>query len=153
MTTPPEPTTNAQPAPTPDHGPSVLEAVANLIFDTYGCGCDRHGSNGVAANCARWRRTRATLVATALSNAGFLDDIATCVMAHQEPFDFAQCETHDTTFALGDACKFQGRRMWEVFADEADEQRGLKVRAEMELENLRWEAAQAVSGARTPDGP
>ena len=61
-----------------------------------------------------------------------------CQMFHEEPFDFAWCETHDTTFALGDACKFQGREMWEVYAEEAQEQRGLKVRAEMRVEYLEF---------------
>lgn len=61
----------------------------------------------------------------------------TCDMKHQPPMDFAFCETHDTTFALGDRCKFYGREMWEVFAEEANEQRGFKVRAEMERDRLR----------------
>lgn len=56
-----------------------------------------------------------------------------CVMTHTPPMDFAQCETHDTTFPLGETCKFDGREPWQVFADEADEQRGLKVRAEQRL--------------------
>lgn len=60
-----------------------------------------------------------------------------CDMRHVEPYDFAWCETHDTTFALGDKCKFDGRVVWEVYAEEADEQRGLKVRAEVENERLR----------------
>jgi hypothetical protein len=29
-----------------------------------------------------------------------------CQMFHEQPFDFAYCETHDTTFALGDVCKY-----------------------------------------------
>jgi len=29
-----------------------------------------------------------------------------CIMTHTLPFDFAQCERHDTTFALGDVCKY-----------------------------------------------
>lgn len=29
-----------------------------------------------------------------------------CLMFHEEPFDFAYCERHDTTFALGDVCKY-----------------------------------------------
>ena len=29
-----------------------------------------------------------------------------CAMFHEPPFDFAWCETHDETFALGDVCKF-----------------------------------------------
>jgi hypothetical protein len=31
---------------------------------------------------------------------------APCEMYHQEPFDFAWCETHDTTFPLGGVCKY-----------------------------------------------
>ena len=50
---------------------------------------------------------------------------AACDMKCQEPYDFAWCETHDTTFPLGYKCKFDGREAWEVFAAEADEQRGM----------------------------
>lgn len=31
---------------------------------------------------------------------------APCRLRHQEPFDFAWCETHDTTFALGNTCRY-----------------------------------------------
>lgn len=34
-------------------------------------------------------------------------DALPCRMFHEEPFDFAYCEVHDTTFALGDVCKYQ----------------------------------------------
>lgn len=57
-----------------------------------------------------------------------------CTMTHTPPFDFAQCETHDETFPLGGVCRFQGRHTWEVFADEADEQRQRAVMAEMALD-------------------
>jgi hypothetical protein len=57
-----------------------------------------------------------------------------CVMTHTPPMDFAQCETHDETFPLGQECRFKGREAWEVFAEEADEQRQRAVRAEMALE-------------------
>jgi hypothetical protein len=60
----------------------------------------------------------------------------TCVMTHTEPFDFAQCETHDETFSLGSRCKFYGREMWEVFAEEADEQRQRAVMAEYKVEQF-----------------
>lgn len=60
--------------------------------------------------------------------------VETCDMRHGEPYDFAWCETHDTTFPLGEACKFNGRVMWEVYAEEADEQRQRAVLAELELE-------------------
>lgn len=29
-----------------------------------------------------------------------------CEMYHEEPFDFACCETHDEVFALGSVCPF-----------------------------------------------
>jgi hypothetical protein len=31
---------------------------------------------------------------------------APCEMYHTPPMDFAFCETHDTTFALGDKCRY-----------------------------------------------
>lgn len=65
------------------------------------------------------------------------DAVEVCHMVHTEPYDFASCETHDTTFALGETCKFDGQVMWHVYADEADDQRGLKMRAEMEAEDAR----------------
>jgi hypothetical protein len=57
-----------------------------------------------------------------------------CDMRHQPPMDFAWCETHDTTFPLGERCKFDGRHAWEVYADEADEQRQRAVLAEVKAE-------------------
>ena len=30
-----------------------------------------------------------------------------CDMRHQEPFDFAWCETHDETFPLGGICPYR----------------------------------------------
>ena len=66
---------------------------------------------------------------------------APCAMKHEPPMDFAWCETHDTTFALGDKCKFDGRQAWEVYADEADEQRGRAVMAELKVEQLEAELA------------
>ena len=72
---------------------------------------------------------------------------AACVMTHTEPFDFAQCETHDETFPLGKKCRFDGREPWEVYAEEADEQRQRAVVAEMALDELRaLAAAPAVPG-------
>lgn len=61
---------------------------------------------------------------------------AVCVTSHQPPYDFAWCEAHDETFPLGGSCRFSGRQMWEVFAEEADEQRQRAVRAEHELAEL-----------------
>lgn len=56
-----------------------------------------------------------------------------CEMTHTPPFDFAQCETHDTTFPLGGKCKWHGRTsIVEVLQEEIDEQRARAVRAEHE---------------------
>ncbi|MBH0123647.1 hypothetical protein ACWDUD_01475 [Rhodococcus sp. NPDC003382] len=66
---------------------------------------------------------------------------APCVMTHTPPFDFAQCETHDETFPLGESCRFDGRDMVEVLFEAVDEQRGRAVRAELERD--RAEAALA----------
>lgn len=73
---------------------------------------------------------------------------AQCVMTHTEPFDFAQCETHDETFPLGGVCRFNGREAWEVYADEADEQRQRAVMAEIDrdAERAHADAAEAVIG-------
>lgn len=62
---------------------------------------------------------------------------AACVMTHTPPMDFAQCETHDTTFSLGEECRFKDRDVVEVLAEETDEQRQRAVRAEMDYERLR----------------
>src|SRR5699024_8958575 len=62
---------------------------------------------------------------------------APCVMKHTEPYDFAWCETHDTTFPLGGTCRFDGRDPIEVISEEAQEQRGRAVKAEMRLAVLR----------------
>lgn len=59
------------------------------------------------------------------------DPVETCDMHQGEPYDFAWCVNHDTTFKLGETCKFNGRIAWEVYAEEADTQRGRAVRAEM----------------------
>lgn len=106
--------------------------------------------------CGRWERECGTIkgaetkrgehaehVTDELRALGLLardtDPVEACNMVHQEPYDFAECRTHDTTFRLGDACKFNNRVMWEAYQDEADEQRGLKVRAEMEAEQAALE--------------
>ncbi|AMS02457.1 hypothetical protein SEA_LORDFARQUAAD_58 [Gordonia phage LordFarquaad] len=70
---------------------------------------------------------------------------APCDMKQGAPYDFAWCETHDTTFALGEKCKFDGREPWEVFADEANEQRQLKVRAELSLDLTRGQLDAALA--------
>lgn len=33
-----------------------------------------------------------------------------CDMRYREPFDFAECHTHDTTFPLGDVCPYEKQR-------------------------------------------
>lgn len=38
-----------------------------------------------------------------------VDDVP-CDMRCGQPYDFAWCETHDTTFALGDVCRYHKRR-------------------------------------------
>ena len=75
---------------------------------------------------------------------------AACSMTRTDPFDFAQCETHDTTFPLGEKCKFDGREPWEVYADEADEQRRRAVMAEHRLD-VAFEGVTAAF-ERVPDG-
>lgn len=72
-----------------------------------------------------------------------VDKPAPCVMTHTPPFDFAQCETHDETFPLGGACKWDGKEsIAQVLEDEADEQRARAVHAEHELEMLRAEQGE-----------
>ena len=78
-------------------------------------------------------------------------EVASCDMKCGEPYDFAWCETHDTTFPLGDKCKFDGREPWEVYADEAYEQRQLKVRAEIERDALRAQV-ERVRKVHNSDG-
>lgn len=61
-----------------------------------------------------------------------LDRPSACDMLHQPPFDFAHCQTHDTTFALGDKCEWDGvESISQHLMSKADEQRGRAVRAEM----------------------
>lgn len=76
---------------------------------------------------------------------------APCDMRHQEPYDFAFCLTHDSTFALGERCKYDGRDPFDVAADEASEQRGLKVRAEIEVERLTLEITALRQAAQQRD--
>jgi len=63
---------------------------------------------------------------------------APCVMTHTPPMDFAQCETHDETFPLGETCRFDGRNAADVYADEAQEQRARAVLAEAKLEAVAY---------------
>lgn len=67
---------------------------------------------------------------------------APCVMTYTPPMDFAQCETHDETFPLGETCRFDGRDMVAVLFDAVDEQRGRAVRAMLELERLEQERTE-----------
>lgn len=61
-----------------------------------------------------------------------------CVMTHTPPFDFAQCETHDETFPLGDSCKWHGVESISVFLqDQVDQQRDRAVRAEIQRDRLQ----------------
>jgi len=63
----------------------------------------------------------------------FTDTPSPCEMTRTPPFDFAQCETHDTTFPLGGACKWHGKdSISAVLEDEADKQRVRAIRAEIE---------------------
>lgn len=76
----------------------------------------------------------------------FTDTPSPCEMTHTPPFDFAQCETHDTTFPLGGACKWHGKdSISAVLQDEADEQRGRAVRAEIELDYALAERDRAIA--------
>lgn len=75
-------------------------------------------------------------IADSILEAGWQKQAA-CVMTHTPPFNFAQCETHDETFALGETCRFDGRDMVDVLFEAADEQRGRAVRAEMYLDRVR----------------
>lgn len=136
--------------------PTVIDIILGHVYDgTRGTSHDDPDGIRIVCTCrdwsqniagmqgvTTWRLAHAEHVRAELAQHGLLADQPTaaeeqpetCEMVHEEPYDFASCLTHDTTFALGDACKFNGRLMWEVYADEADEQRQLKVRAEMEAE-------------------
>jgi len=73
---------------------------------------------------------------------------APCVMTHTPPFDFAQCETHDETFPLGEVCRFHERDMVEVLFEAADQQRMRAVRAEHKL-SLASEAIESLRNVIT----
>lgn len=75
-------------------------------------------------------------LAEAIASAGWVPNIVDCDLVYQEPFDFAQCNTHDETFALGDTCKFNGRSEADVFFGEAQEQRGRAVELEGQMDFL-----------------
>ncbi len=73
---------------------------------------------------------------------------AACVMTHTPPFDFAQCETHDSTFALGQECRFKDRDPADVYFEEAQEQRVRAVRAEAALDLHRCDEQAERAYAR-----
>ena len=76
---------------------------------------------------------------------------AKCDMKHTPPMDFAHCETHDTTFPLGSTCKFDGREPWQVYADEADEQRRRAVMAEHRVDVALADVSAAFGHPVTGD--
>lgn len=101
---------------------------------------------GDFAEFDRWLAAHdAEVRAAALAEQGDKPD--PCVMTHTPPFDFAQCETHDETFPLSGVCKWYGKEsIAEVLQDEADVLRARAVRAEHELELLRAEQGETLTG-------
>ncbi|KQP63002.1 hypothetical protein [Nocardioides sp. Leaf285] len=89
------------------------------------------------------------------------ESAVTCEIVQEAPYDFAYCETHDSTFPLGGRCKFYGRTPEDVYYDEAQEQRGRAVVAEMARdEALQWlellldqEPCAFEAGTCTTHGP
>lgn len=110
---------------------ALLEVLIHDITD---------GTAHVAVLASPNRAIEFTVPETALEPVNPLD----CDMVHIEPFDFAQCNTHDTTFPLGDQCKFHGRDPFEVIYEEASQQRSRAVMAEM----ARDEAIEEVARLR-----
>lgn len=108
-----------------------------MITDPCVCAAYVDYPDGPAEECPRHGRPYEYWVegCTALSQKlAQADKPDPCKMTHTEPFDFAQCETHDTTFALGGKCEWDGvESIYEHLEDKIDEQRGLKVLAEMKL--------------------
>ena len=103
----------------------------------------------VAERRAQSRRDIDAALAKAKADA---DKPHPCDMKHQPPHDFAHCVTHDTTFALGDKCEWDGvTSIWEHLYDKADKQRARAVLAEMRAEKaeatLRAKADQSVIAA------
>ena len=75
-----------------------------------------------------------------------------CVMKLGEVYDFAWCETHDRTFALGGTCDHAGLSHVDYLDDDGRTQRGRAVRAEMERDALAAER-DALRDAPHPDRP
>jgi hypothetical protein len=68
-------------------------------------------------------------------------------MVHQEPFDFAQCETHGTTFPLGGKCEWDDvKSIAGHLADKVDEQRARAAVAEVRAERAEARLADIESG-------
>ena len=59
-----------------------------------------------------------------------------CVMKLGEVYDFAWCETHDRTFALGGTCDHAGLSHVDYLDNDGRKQRGRAVRVEMERDAL-----------------
>ncbi|QDM56408.1 hypothetical protein PP515_gp61 [Gordonia phage Sidious] len=118
---------------------AVDDARRDLASDSaFLDGTSPFDAPGAGYRLNTWVRTRIPALLAEL-------EPAPCDMKQGGPYDFAWCETHDTTFALGQKCKFDGRQPWEVFADEASAQRQLKVRAELTLDRTRGELDAALS--------
>ena len=86
------------------------------------------------------------LVAAAVNNLPALLDAAAerdaltvvqpCVMRSGEVYDFAWCETHDRTFALGGTCDHAGLSHVDYLDNDGRKQRGRAVRVKMERDAL-----------------
>ena len=87
--------------------------------------------------CAAYEAAAALLDAAAERDA--LTVAQPCVMRMGEVYDFAWCETHDRTFALGSSCDHAGLSHVDYLDDDGREQRGRAVRAEMEMERIASE--------------
>ena len=68
-----------------------------------------------------------------------LTTVLPCDEKHEPPYDFAYCETHDRTFALGDHCDHAGLSAWSYLDERERQQRGRAVRAEMRAEEAEAE--------------
>ena len=62
-----------------------------------------------------------------------------CVMRMGEVYDFAWCEAHDRTFALGSSCDHAGLSHVDYLDEDGRRQRGRAVLAEMEMERIAAE--------------
>lgn len=70
-----------------------------------------------------------------------------CKISREEPYDFAQCETHDRTFPRGGRCDHEGMSELAWLNEREGEQRARAVRAEMERDAAQDEVADAQSSA------